>query len=127
EIGVRKTGHLRGGVTHPGVVLGQPTALRPPVALPHLRGILGETVQPAVLHTGDMPDHKADGVGFGSGAPGQFSRCQTLQGPVETPFTLIKYLFNEGFQVHRDSFRLGGQPSAYAVTPTLWVSGAPAH
>src|SRR5262249_46483513 len=70
---------------------------------PDLRSILGETVQPAVLHPGDMPDHKADGVRFRPGAPGQFGRRETLQRTVETPFTLLECLFKESFKLHSDS------------------------
>src|SRR5262245_54592708 len=98
-----ETGHLRRSVAHPGVVLRQPAALIPCVALPDLWGILGETVQPAVLHPGDMPDHKADGVRFRPGPPCQFGRRQALQRAVETPFTLIERLFKEDFEFHTDS------------------------
>src|ERR687887_1045809 len=98
-----KTGHLGCSVAHPGIVLRQSTALVPAVALPDLRGILGETVQPAVLHPGDMPDHKADGVRFRPGAPCQFGWREALQRAIETPLTLIEYLFQEGFKLHSDS------------------------
>src|SRR2546428_4523824 len=103
EVRRGETGHLRGSVAHASVVLRQSTALVPPIALPDLRSILGETVQPAVLHPGDMPDHKTDGIRFRPGPPCQFSRRETLQGAVETPFTLIECLFKEGFELHNDS------------------------
>src|SRR5712691_5429696 len=45
EVRRGETGHLHCSVAHPSVVRGQPTALVPSVALPDLRGILGETVQ----------------------------------------------------------------------------------
>src|ERR1051326_8240277 len=103
EVRMGKAGHLRCSVAHPGVVLRQSTALIPPVALPDLRNVLGEAVQPAVLYPGNMPDHKADGVRFRSGAPGQFGWREALQRAVETPLTLIECLFNEGSELHSDS------------------------
>src|SRR5215470_4626649 len=103
EVRIGETGHLRCSVTHSSVVLRQSTVLVPPVALPDLHSILGETVQPAVLHPGDMPDHKADGIRFRPGAPGQFGRREALQRAVETPFTLIEGLFKESFELHSDS------------------------
>src|SRR5262245_1173981 len=72
EVRMGEASHLCCSVTHPCVVLWQSTALVPPVTLPDLRGILGETVQPTVLHPGDMPDHKADRVRFRSRLPCQF-------------------------------------------------------
>src|SRR5262249_45303513 len=102
EVRMGEAGHLCCSIAHSSVVLRQATALVPPVALPDLRGILGETVQPTVLYPGDMPDHKADRVRFRSRPPCQFGRGQTLQCAVETPFTLIECLFKEGFELHND-------------------------
>src|SRR6266581_9501085 len=126
DIRMREARHLCRRIAHARVIFWQTAALIPTIALPHLSGVLGKAMQPAVLDAGDVPHHEADRVGFRPGTPHQLSGRETLQGAIQAPFTLVEGLFNKGFEVHGHPLLLT-HACGYDTTSCVCTACAAAH